>query len=158
MSVSVCLCVCRFIFDSMRYLSSRFSLKIGIAQFQLCVSFKNQDEVNSLSVANVNMRTTSSLESFNSALNRSIPKKANFFTFVQRLKLHESRKADQMSNIINDKLPQNHFERKHYCDRKREEKIRLHSERLYNGQTNTCGFLAAITDESGEINVQRFLK
>lgn len=106
--------------------------------------------MNSLSVANVHMRTTSSLESFNSALNRSIPKKANFFTFVERLKLHESRKAEDMHNLVNDKLPKNQYERKHYCDQKREEKIRFNTELLHKGIINTSGFLAAMADESGK--------
>lgn len=112
----------------------------------------------SLSVANVHMRTTSSLEAFNSALNRSIPKKANFFTFVERLKLHESRKADQMCNLINDSLPQNHYERKHERDQKREEKIQFYTELLCSGKINTRGFLGAMADESGKNFSQRFCK
>lgn len=72
------------------------------------------------------MRTTSSLESFNAVLNRSIAKHSHFFKFVPRLKIHESRKADKMFNLAHDILPNDHdqFKRRKKCDQQREEKIK----------------------------------
>lgn len=63
-----------------------------------------------------------------------------------------------MCNLINDILPQNHFERKHYRDRKREEKIQFYTDLLCNGKINTRGFLGAMADESGKNEVQRFFE
>lgn len=107
-----------------------------------------QNQKHSLSVANLNMRTTSSLESFNAVLNRSIAKKANFFKFVEGLKLHESRKADDMHNRTHDNLPEEHFERRHLRDREREEKIRSHTILLESGVISTADFLQAMVDET----------
>lgn len=55
----------------------------------------------SISIANTTMRTTSSLEAFNSALNRTLPRRANFFKFVQCLKTHEFSKFSDIFNHFN---------------------------------------------------------
>lgn len=83
-----------------------------------------------MSVANLNMRTTSSLEGLNSVLNRSILKRAHFFRFVERLRYHESRKANDMMNLTIDDLPQSQFEPKHMKDRERKEKIKYYTNLL----------------------------
>lgn len=74
------------------------------------------------------MRTTSSVEAFNSFLNRSILKRDHFFKFIERLKLHDSRKTDDFFNLIHDNvLPKHQLERTKKRDQLREEKIKLYS-------------------------------
>lgn len=107
-----------------------------------------QNQKNSISVANLNMRTTSSLESFNAVLNRSIAKKANFFKFLERLKLHESRKADDMHSRAHHTLPEKHFKRRHLRDQERENKIRSLTTLLESGAISTGDFLQAMANES----------
>lgn len=93
------------------------------------------------------MRTTSSLEGFHSVLNRSVPKKGNIFTFIARLKIHESRKTDDMFNLIYHNKSPKHYEPKHKKDKKREEKIRINTDLLRNGTFNTSSFLAAMAED-----------
>lgn len=96
------------------------------------------------------MRTTSSLESFNSSLNRSVAKKKNYYTFFERIQLHESRNADKMYNLAHDVLPDKQFEPRHESDRERDRKIKLNTELLCKQETNVEEFLNAMAadDES----------
>lgn len=48
------------------------------------------------------MRTTSTLEGFHSKLNKTIAKDPNFFEFVEKLKMHESKCADTMHSVIHE--------------------------------------------------------
>lgn len=95
------------------------------------------------------MRTTSSLEGYNSVLNRSVPKTGIFFKFVERLKIHESRKADEMFNLITSNTPPKHYMPKHLKDRRRDEKIRNNTDLLKRGVIDTYGFLDAMASEDG---------
>lgn len=87
------------------------------------------------------MRTTSSVEGFNSFLSRSIKKRGHFFKFVQDLKMHESRKTDSLYNTIHDQLPKGQLERTKKKDRLREEKINLCTVQLENNLINLEQFL-----------------
>lgn len=87
------------------------------------------------------MRTTSSLEAFNSALNRSIAKKKNYFKFFERLQIHENRCADRMHNLVNDLLPKSHFEPRHELDKKRARKIEANTALLCQGVITPADFL-----------------
>lgn len=83
------------------------------------------------------MRTTSSLESFNAVLNKSIAKRANLFKFIPRLRLHESRKADEMYHLAHDILSPVQFMRRKKKDQIRDEKIKhLTSKYLEGNITN----------------------
>lgn len=92
------------------------------------------------------MRTTSSLESFNAYLNRTIPKRGNLFKFMSRLKYHECRKADRMHNLVHNFVPQKQFERKTLKDRLREAKIEKATDLLSKG-ASIGDFLNALANE-----------
>lgn len=87
------------------------------------------------------MRTTSSLESFHSALNRSMQKQSNLFMFLVGLKLHESRKVDRMYELTNNVQPKKQFEPRHREDRKRNEKIKHHSKLFEDKKISIKEFL-----------------
>lgn len=93
------------------------------------------------------MRTTSSLESFHSALNRSMAKHGSFFEFVEGLKLHESRKANDLYNILHDHSPITPFTNRHKQVQMREEIIRRNTKALTDGKMTTKSFLEALTEE-----------
>lgn len=105
---------------------------------------------NSLSVAKLNMRTTSSLESFHRVLNQSIETHSTFFKFVTRLRLHESHKTDGMNDLAHNVLSNSHYERRKQRDRERELKIQFYSAKLFSGQFTVSQFLLAMAaDENG---------
>lgn len=85
----------------------------------------NVNEKHSNSVFGIWMRTTSPLEAFNSVLNRSLPKHANFFKFLEGLKNHEFTKAVDMRNAINEPEPE--VKRKRKRDQLREDRISKYS-------------------------------
>lgn len=122
---------------------------ISVTSFFL-IDSNLQNARNSLSVATLNMRTTSSLESFNNILNRSISKHTHFFKFLCRLRIHESRKTDEMFYVTNYILPDSHFERRKERDRNRETKIQFFTAKLLSGQFTINQFLLAMAaDENG---------
>lgn len=85
--------------------------------------FLFQNEKHSLSVAFLNMRTTSSLEAFNAVLKRSIVQRFNFFKFISRIKFHECRKSERMYNLANENVIESHYVRRKRNDQDREAKI-----------------------------------
>lgn len=104
-----------------------------------------QNAKNSLSVANLDNRTTSPLESYHSSLNRSIPKHANFFVFVSHLILHESRRSEDLLNAINDRSPL--AKAAHKRDQDRDNKIRTNTKLLCDGSISTEQFLKSMALE-----------
>lgn len=94
------------------------------------------------------MRTTSSLEAFNLQLNKAIEKNPNFFKFVNRLKIHESRKADHFISLVQDGLTDVALKMKHKKDQERNEKIKLNTDLLLTGKSSITEFLntMAVTD------------
>lgn len=100
------------------------------------------------------MRTTSSLESFNAYLNRSIAKRGHFFKFIVNLKMHESRKADTMSSLITDTVPDAQYQRRKIRDQKRDAKIKMNTDLLKNEKISVAGFLNAMSSE--EFGMKQF--
>lgn len=98
------------------------------------------------------MRTTSSVESFNAVLNRSIDKHPDFFRLVMALKIHESRKTDHLFYTThNDPKPDEFFEKKKIRDRERDKTIRGLTAKLNNDELNTEEFMHAMAkDENGK--------
>lgn len=96
------------------------------------------------------MRTTSSLEAFNLQLNKSIGKKPIFFKFVDRLKIHESRKADHFISLVQDGSTEVAWKMKHKKDQERDEKIKLNTDLLRTGKSSITEFLntMAATDST----------
>lgn len=93
------------------------------------------------------MRTTSSIEAFNSVLNRSIAKRPNFFKLVERLKFHESRKADNFFNLAHDDVPMSQYQPRHMKDRVRNQKINELTEMLTKNRIDVERFLELMADE-----------
>lgn len=93
------------------------------------------------------MRTTSSLESFNAVLKRSIVRRFNFFKFVTRIKFHECRKAERMHNLLHDKLSELHYLRRKKNDQEREAKIQKVTLMLTEGRITIKEFLQMMTNE-----------
>lgn len=87
------------------------------------------------------MRTTSSPESNNSKLNRSIPKRANFFKFVDQLKVQESSRLTDFYNLANDNPHENSFERRRKRDQERDSKIKTQSDLLKENKISIKEFL-----------------
>lgn len=102
------------------------------------------------------MRTTSSLESFNAVLNKSIAKRANLFKFVPRLRLHASRKEDEMIQLAKGLLRPDQFKRRKEKDQMREEKIQYLTAKYLNGkitEQKVKNFLREISaDKNGTIS------
>lgn len=90
------------------------------------------------------MRTISSLESFHSVLNRSCTQKNHFFKFVEALRLHESRKADQFFTLIQG-LPATRFQR-NFRNQQRENQIKYYTDLLSNKTFDVKQFLQAMAD------------
>lgn len=92
------------------------------------------------------MRTTSSLESFNSKLNKCIPRKTNFFRFIERLKIVECEKSFVFYNSANDiNVKKNErIRRKREEDQKRDGKILQFSDLLDNGKITVKQFLYGV--------------
>lgn len=106
-----------------------------------------QDKKNSLSVANLINRTTSPCESFHSAMNRSIPKHANFFVFVDGVKLYESRKSDEFYNAILNKDSSNLNKPRHTKYQELNEKIEYFTKLIIGGTLSTEQFLEAMAED-----------
>lgn len=93
------------------------------------------------------MRTTSSIESFNSVLNRSIAKRPHFFKFIERLKFHESRKADNFINLAEDPIKESQYQPRHMKDRLRHNKITELTDMLKNNRIDVERFLEMMANE-----------
>lgn len=74
-----------------------------------------------------------------------MPKHASFFVFVTHLKLHESRRSDDLFNAIHDKCPVQ--KATHKRDQQRNEKIRTNTQLLCKGFISTEEFLNSMAGE-----------
>lgn len=109
-----------------------------------------QNRRNSLSVSGLNMRTTSSLESFNSVINRTVTQHANIFKFMDGIKLIDFAKNLELVELSKDSARQP-TTRKRLADQKREERIQNTTERLHRSQITPSEFLDFL---SGGISVE----
>lgn len=110
------------------------------------IAFYLKNEKNGLSVANLNMRTTSSVESMNSHMGRTFPKHPNIFKFINCLKQFEYTKTTNM-RILTENCPACQTKRKHYKDREREKKIQHFSVLLGRKKIDIGMFLEAMSNE-----------
>lgn len=112
------------------------------------MNFNLQNNRNALSVCDANMRTTSSLESFNSVLGRSFPRHPHIFRFIDRLRLHEFSKSLDLMNLIKDDVPDSQFQRRRLLDRQREDKIKYFTHLLRTDDEITpADFLEAMANK-----------
>lgn len=115
-----------------------------------------QNKRNSISVAQLSMRTISSLESMHSMLNRSLAQKKHFFKFIECLRLHESRKADNFFALVNG-LQATRFQR-HPKIQRRDEKIKSFTDSLTSSKINIEQFLQGMADDCESFTICRNLQ
>lgn len=120
--------------------SNLYSLYLRCALYS-----KNQK--NGLSVADLNMRTTSSLESINSHIGRSFPKHPNIFKFIDCLKQYEYTRSTKMRKLIQN-CPKRQMERKHNKDKEREKKIKHFTSLFRRKKINLGIFLEAMSNKT----------
>lgn len=107
----------------------------------------SKNEKYGLSVANLNMRTISSLESINSHIGRSFPKHPNIFKFIDCLKQYEYTKTTKMRKLI-ENCPKKQMERKHKKDKEREKKIIHFSSLFRRKKIDLALFLEAVSNKN----------
>lgn len=98
-------------------------------------------------MSNVNMRTTSSLESMNSVLGRGCRKNPQMFKFIDHIRTHEFSKTLDLFNLLEDDVD-NDFKRKRQLDKEREEKISYLTNKLQKGEITVADFLEAMSDKN----------
>lgn len=104
--------------------------------------FNPQNKRNTISVKDLNMRTTSSMEGLNSNIQRDFSKKTDIFKFTDALKLFESERSSDLHTLSLDKSSQ--FQRRHPKDRIRDEKIKMNTELLDDGSITVLDFLKSM--------------
>lgn len=103
-----------------------------------------QNKRNTISVAELNMRTTSSVESVNSIVQRSFPDRTNIFKFVESLKLFETIRSTDLHQLSKGEIRTPQLERKRAEDRARDEKIKRLSMSLKQKKIPIAEFLEEI--------------
>lgn len=91
------------------------------------------------------MRTTSSLESMNSAIQRKLSKRTNIFRFSKDLRMHEAIKSSDLYQLFEGDISNRQLERKRAADRERDEKIKHFSALLENGYISVPYFLEVMS-------------
>lgn len=91
------------------------------------------------------MRTTSSLESMNSQIQRMLPSNAHLYKFIESLKLHESIKSSDLYQLSKKNITNADLERKRVEDKARDEKIKKLSEKMKTGGLSAMDFLKAMS-------------
>lgn len=107
-----------------------------------------QNERNSISVIDLNMRTTSSLEALNSAIQHWFPSNPNIYSFIDHLRLYESIKSSDLYQLSTEEISSKQLERRRTKDKNRDEKIKKLTSSLKIGEISVAGFLEAMSDRS----------
>lgn len=94
------------------------------------------------------MRTTSSLESLNATLVRTVPNHPHFFKFMDHLKLHEYSKFLDLNTLIDGGGSPKQLERKNPRDRDRDHKIKYFTEQLKEDNIDVGLFLEAMANKN----------
>lgn len=105
-----------------------------------------QNKEHNLSVAKLNMRTTSSIESLNSQLQRTFKRHGNIFKFVESLQLHEYSKVLDIKQLHNSE-PAKQMERRKNSDKERDAKIKYFSGKLEIREIDVTEFLEAMSNK-----------
>lgn len=104
-----------------------------------------QNQKNSISVAGLNMRTTSSIESLNSVVQRKFPKSRNIFSFIEGLRLEDAIKTSDLYQLLIGNVSNQQLMRKRLTDQYRDQKIRSFSARYQNGTVSIEMFLKLVS-------------
>lgn len=141
-------------FESFWLILVRFSIHPSIhpsfEQFIKLFESNLQNRKNSLSVTNLNMRTISPVEGLHGILNKSIPKRSNFFVLIEGLQLHESQKSDDMYNAVHDVPRDDVFIPRNLKDRHRDAKIKKNTQLLSNGCISVKQFLEIMASQHND--------
>lgn len=105
----------------------------------------SQNDRNPLSVFELNMRTTSPVESINSYIQRTFPGQTNIFKFVDNLKLHETTKASDLFQLSINEISSKQLKMKRKEDQKRQNKINVLTEHLKSGEISAAIFLESMS-------------
>lgn len=101
-----------------------------------------QNDKNTISVADLDMRTTSVLEAMHSVIQRTFPSKPHIYKFIDNLKLHEAKKATDLYRHSQGDIKIQQIRAK---DKKRAEKIKDCLEKLSKGCISVEKFLELIS-------------
>lgn len=93
------------------------------------------------------MRTTSSLEAMNSALNRTSPPHRHIFKFIDHIRLHEFGKSLDLLNLEKNDVSEE-FQRKRKLDKERKERISHFTNELQKEAISVREFLEAMSIKS----------
>lgn len=107
-----------------------------------------QNERNTISVANLNMRTTSSVEAMNSVIQRSFRTNPHIYQFIENLRLHESVKSTDLYQLTLGSITNPKLKKKRAEDQMRDEKIRMCTDKLQNGNISIAEFLRLMANEN----------
>lgn len=91
------------------------------------------------------MRTTSSLEAINSAIQRSFPGRTNIYKFIESLRLYEARRSEDLYKLSTNEISDKQLKRKRAVDRERERKISYFTTKLKNGEISVILFLESMS-------------
>lgn len=91
------------------------------------------------------MRTTGSVESLNSDIQREFPKQTTIFKFIDALKMHESERSSDLHFLSLEKTTDKQLQRRRKEDRDRDEKIKRFTHLLMNGEISILEFLKAMS-------------
>ncbi|XP_055307903.1 uncharacterized protein LOC129572024, partial [Sitodiplosis mosellana] len=104
-----------------------------------------QDARNTISVIDLNMRTTSSLEALNSIIQRTFPGQTTIFKFVESLKLLESIKSSDLHQLTSGFISNQQLERRRRADKHRNDKINHFTGLLTNKEISVAVFLESMS-------------
>lgn len=107
-----------------------------------------QNEKHTLSIFDLNMRTTSSVESFNAVLGRKCSKHPHLFKFIDQLKIVELKKALTLLCLMEPGVPNSQFEPRKKKDQERNEKIKYFTTLLVQKIISVSIFLEAMANKT----------
>lgn len=110
-----------------------------------------QNEKNTISVAGLDMRTTSVLEAMHSVIQRTFPQKTHIFKFIENLKLHEATKSTDLYRLSKgDQIQQKRAE-----DKERAQKIEKCTEDLERGTITVARFLDLMSKKKLDLSKKK---
>lgn len=87
------------------------------------------------------MRTTNPVESINSVIQRSFPGRPHIFSFIENLRLHETKKSTDLYNLTQGMISNEQLIQRRKEDQERDQKIKELSGKLENAKISVLAFL-----------------
>lgn len=115
-------------------------------QLNLFFSLISQNKKRPLSVASLDMRTTSSVESMHRVFGKQFPHHSNIYNFIENLRQFEYTTKDKLEKLVDGDGPLPRMDEK---DRLRDEKIKRFSELLKEHTISVQEFLDEMSNEGG---------